>query len=63
MWSMLPAIAHKIRINVVGENKKSIFNESEIFSVKDSHYEKGGIGLMSYAEQPVFDNVMVKTAE
>jgi len=47
----------------VGENIKSIFDESEVFSVKDSHYKKGGTGLMSYAEQPVFDNVMVKTAK
>jgi 3-keto-disaccharide hydrolase len=54
-----PSTTHKIAIRVVGENITIFFDGQQIFSVQDNHYISGRIGLQSYAEQPVFDNVKV----
>ncbi len=50
---------HKIKITVKGDEIKVFFDGKETLSAKDSRYKKGKIGLMSYAEQPAFDNVSI----
>jgi hypothetical protein len=54
-----PSTNHKIAIRVVGENITISFDGQQSFSVQDNRYISGRIGLQSYAEQPVFDNVKV----
>ncbi|MCK4642387.1 hypothetical protein KAU32_01995 [bacterium] len=50
---------HKVKVRLVGKSIVILFDDKEILSAEDSRYSSGRIGLMSYAEQPVFDNVLV----
>jgi len=54
-----PSTWHSIKIRVVNDNIDIFFDNKNIFSKKDSRYTGGRIGLQTYAEQPVFDNVLV----
>lgn len=54
---------HKIEVRVVGYSITIFFDGQQILSAKNSLYTSGRIGLMSYAEQPVFDNVLVMAFE
>ena len=51
--------SHKVQVKLVGNSITIFFDGQQILSAKDSRYTSGCIGLMSYAEQPVFDNVLV----
>ena len=58
-----PAVGHKTRVKAVQDPLTVCFDDKEIFSADDSHFPTGrSIGLMCYAEQPVFDNVLVQAA-
>ena len=50
---------HNIKVRLVGNSIIIFFDDQQILSAEDSRYTSGRIGLMSYAEQPIFDNVLV----
>lgn len=55
--------SHSIKVKVINDNIDVSFDGENIFSEKDTLYSSGCIGLQAYAEQPVFDNVLVLEAE
>jgi hypothetical protein len=50
---------HRVVITASGKFITVIYDNQKIFSVEDERYLTGRVGLMCYAEQPVFDNVKV----
>ncbi len=54
------ATTHNIKIVANGDELTVYLDGKKILSAKDSKYKNGRIGLMCYAEQPAFDNVIVK---
>jgi hypothetical protein len=58
-----PSKSHSIKVKVVDDNVTIFFDNENILSAKNSRYDTGRIGLQSYAEQPIFDNVLVSEVE
>ncbi len=51
---------HNVKITANGNELTVYFDGQKILSAKDNRYKSGKIGLMCYAEQPAFDNILVK---
>lgn len=54
---------HTIRIHAVGNTLSVYFDDDPPLQARDSRYHSGRVGLLCYAEQPVFDNLVVRESK